>query len=59
MIDMVMVVIRRLQISTCYLPTSLKLFCIDQLFGHCIASWYAMSLSLVKLTEIGTSWGRS
>ena len=31
---------------------------IIQLFGHCIATWYAMSQSLVKLTEIGTSWGR-
>ena len=27
-----------------------------QLFGHSIATWYAMSRSLVKLTEIGTSW---
>ena len=25
--------------------------------GHCIATWYAMARSLVKLTEIGTSWG--
>ena len=25
------------------------------LIGHCIATWYAMSRSLVKLTEIGTS----
>ena len=30
---------------------------IIQLFGHCIATWYAMSQSLVKLMEIGTSWG--
>ena len=29
---------------------------IIQLFGHCIVMWYAMSRSLVKLTEIGTSW---
>ena len=26
---------------------------IIELFGHCIATWYAMSRSLVKLTEIG------
>ena len=26
-----------------------------QLFGHCIATRYAMSWSLVKLMEIGTS----
>ena len=26
--------------------------------GHCIAIWYAMSRSLEKLTETGTSWGR-
>ena len=26
-------------------------------YGHCIAKWYAMSQSLVKLTNIGTSWG--
>ena len=32
--------------------------CIIKQFGHCIVTWYAMSLSLVKLTEIGTSWGR-
>ena len=31
--------------------------CIIQLFGHCMATWYAMSLSLVKLTEIGFSYG--
>ena len=30
---------------------------IIQLFGHCIATWYAMSRSLVKLKEIGTSYG--
>ena len=30
---------------------------IIQLIGHCIPTWYAMSRSLVKLTEIGTSWG--
>ena len=29
-----------------------------QLFGHCIATWYGKSQSLVKLTEIGTSCGR-
>ena len=33
-------------------------YCIIQLFGHCIATRYAMSRSLVKLTEIGTSCGR-
>ena len=27
------------------------------LFSHCIAIGYAMSPSLVKLTEIGTRWG--
>ena len=32
--------------------------CIIQLFGHCTAEWYAMSQSLVKVTEIETSWGR-
>ena len=26
-----------------------------QIFGHCIATWYAMSQSHVKLTEIGTT----
>ena len=31
---------------------------ITQLFGHCIATWYAMSWSHLKLTEIGTSCGR-
>ena len=30
---------------------------IIQLFGHCIATWYAMSRSQLKLTEIGTSCG--
>ena len=30
----------------------------SQLFGHCIATWYAMSQSQLKLTEIGTSYGR-
>ena len=29
---------------------------IIQLLGHCIAMWFAMSRSLVKLAEIGTSW---
>ena len=29
---------------------------INQLFGHCMATWYAMSRFLVKLTEIGTNW---
>ena len=31
--------------------------CIIQLLGYCITTWYPMSQSLVKLTEIGTSWG--
>ena len=31
---------------------------IIQLFGHCIATWYAMTWSLVELTEIETSCGR-
>ena len=31
---------------------------IVQLLGHCIATWYAMSGSLVKLMEMGTSLGR-
>ena len=35
--------------------TKLKDINIIQVFGHCIATWYAMSWSLVKLTEIGTS----
>ena len=30
---------------------------IIKLLGRCIATWYAMSRSLIKLTEIGTSWG--
>ena len=30
---------------------------IVQLFGHCIATWYVISRSLVNPTEIGTSWG--
>ena len=30
---------------------------IIQVFGHCNATWYTMFRSLVKLTEIGTSWG--
>ena len=30
---------------------------IVQLYDHCIVTWYAMPQSLVKLTEIGTSWG--
>ena len=33
--------------------------CIIQPFGRCVATWFAMSQSLVKLTEIETSWGRS
>ena len=28
-----------------------------QILVHCIATWCAMSRSLVTLTEIGTSWG--
>ena len=31
---------------------------IIQLFGHCIATWYSMSLSHLKLTQLGTSCGR-
>ena len=31
---------------------------IIQLFGHCTATWYAMSRSHLKLTEIGNSCGR-
>ena len=30
---------------------------IIQLFGHCIATWYVMSRSYLKPTEIGTSCG--
>ena len=30
---------------------------IKEFFGHCIGTWYAMSRSLVKLMEIGTSRG--
>ena len=30
---------------------------IIQLIGHCIAMWYAIPWSLVKLTKIETSWG--
>ena len=29
------------------------------LLGHCIATWYAMSRYLVKLTEFEISWVRS
>ena len=35
-----------------------KYLIIIQLFGQCMATWYAMSQSLIKLTEIETSWGR-
>ena len=31
---------------------------IIRLFDHCIATWYAMSWSLVKLMDLGTSCGR-
>ena len=31
---------------------------IIQLFGHCTATWYAMSRSHLKLMEIGNSCGR-
>ena len=31
---------------------------IVQLFGHCIATWYAMSRSIVKLTYTRASCGR-
>ena len=31
---------------------------IIQLFGHSISMWYAMSPSLVNLTEVGTGYGR-
>ena len=31
---------------------------IIQLFGYCIATWFAMSQSHVKLMEIGASCGR-
>ena len=31
---------------------------IIEIFGHCIATWYAMAPSLVKLTEIGSTCGR-
>ena len=30
---------------------------IIQVLGHCITTWYAMSRSLLKQTEIGTRWG--
>ena len=32
--------------------------CIIPLFSYCIAMWYAMFQSLVKLMEIRTCWGR-
>ena len=32
-----------------------KYYYIIELFGHCIATWYEMSRSLVKLTEAETS----
>ena len=44
----------RIGIQQSILKISLSIF---QLLGHCIAAWYAMSQSLVKLTEMGTSWG--
>ena len=52
-----------LPIKACYdvtLKLSSDCSSIIQLFGHCIGTryMYAMSRSLVKLTEIGTSLGR-
>ena len=32
-------------------------YSIIHLSGHCITTWYAMFRTLVKLMEIGTSWG--
>ena len=43
--------------SYLYKNISSKISCIIQLISYCIATWYAMSRSLPKLTEIGTSWG--
>ena len=37
---------------TFYSTSMILSLCITHLFGHCIAAWYAMSRSLVKLTEI-------
>ena len=37
---------------------SSNLPCFIQLFGLCTDTWYAMSQSLVKLMEIGSSLGR-
>ena len=39
-------------------PTTVCSTGIIQLSGHCIATWYAICLSYIKLTEIGTSCGR-
>ena len=41
----------------CFFGTIILTTCIIKQLGHCIATWYAMSRSLVKLTEINTSWG--
>ena len=46
-------------IQTCNLEMNYpEGMCIIQLLCHCIFAWYAMSRSLVKLTEVGASWGR-
>ena len=51
---------RALSVCTCTLNVIIivALRGIIQLFSHCIAMWYAMSRSPVKLTAIGISWGR-
>ena len=48
---------RRLYLKSSTLPL-IDSTGIIQLFGHCIATWYAMSQSHLKLTEIGTSCRR-
>ena len=45
----------------CQNATLLEISChgsfdIIRLLGHCIVTWYAMFRSLVKLTEMETSW---
>ena len=48
---------RDVQAFSEYLPVS-NVKSTILLFGHCISTWYAMSMPLVKLMEVGTSIGR-
>ena len=45
-----------IMLNTVHADTHAGIVC---LFGHCIATWYAMSRYFVILTEIGTSCRRS